>query len=143
MAFFSNDGRLRFRNPFGIPVAKCEARSGPTAMKQSPYRVLSAAATPDEVPYGSGKYYALCGVGGILSCGITHTAVTPLDLVKCRIQTNPAKYGSIFKGFRVTLQEDGARGLLRGWAPTCIGYSLQGLGMLLQFFSCIIIISNI
>lgn len=32
------------------------------------------------------KYYALCGFGGILSCGITHTALVPLDLVKCRIQ---------------------------------------------------------
>lgn len=34
------------------------------------------------------KYYALCGFGGILSCGITHTAVVPLDLVKCRIQVS-------------------------------------------------------
>ncbi|OQR68268.1 phosphate carrier protein, partial [Tropilaelaps mercedesae] len=93
---------------------------------------LSAAATPDEVVYGSAKYYALCGVGGILSCGITHTAVTPLDLVKCRIQTNPGKYPSIFRGFKVTLQDDGARGLLRGWAPTCIGYSLQGLAKFVQ-----------
>ena len=32
------------------------------------------------------KYYALCGFGGILSCGITHTALVPLDMVKCRIQ---------------------------------------------------------
>ena len=38
--------------------------------------------------FGSAKYYALCGFGGILSCGITHTAVVPLDLVKCRIQVN-------------------------------------------------------
>lgn len=36
--------------------------------------------------YGSNKYYALCGFGGILSCGLTHTAVVPLDLIKCRIQ---------------------------------------------------------
>lgn len=36
--------------------------------------------------FGSSKYYALCGFGGILSCGITHTAVVPLDLVKCRLQ---------------------------------------------------------
>ncbi len=36
--------------------------------------------------FGSAKYYALCGFGGILSCGLTHTAVVPLDLVKCRIQ---------------------------------------------------------
>ena len=36
--------------------------------------------------FGSGKYYAYCGFGGILSCGLTHTAVVPIDLVKCRIQ---------------------------------------------------------
>ena len=36
--------------------------------------------------YGSAKFYALCGFGGVLSCGLTHTAVVPLDLVKCRIQ---------------------------------------------------------
>lgn len=74
------------------------------------------------------KYYALCGFGGILSCGITHTALTPLDLVKCRIQVNPEKYKGIGHGFKVTLAEGGTAGLVRGWAPTAIGYSLQGLG---------------
>jgi hypothetical protein len=38
--------------------------------------------------FGSGTYYAYCGLGGLLSCGITHTMVTPLDLVKCRLQVN-------------------------------------------------------
>lgn len=69
----------------------------------------------------------LCGLGGIISCGSTHTMVTPLDLVKCRLQVDAAKYKSVANGFRVTLQEDGTRGLFRGWAPTCIGYSMQGL----------------
>jgi solute carrier family 25 phosphate transporter 3 len=78
--------------------------------------------------YGSLKYYSLCALGGALSCGVTHTAVVPLDLVKCRIQVNKEKYGNISKGFKVTLAEDGARGLVRGWAPTFIGYSMQGLG---------------
>ena len=32
------------------------------------------------------SYYAKCMVGGILSCGITHTLVCPLDIVKCRKQ---------------------------------------------------------
>lgn len=80
------------------------------------------------VEYGSPKFYALCGLGGVISCGVTHTAVVPLDLVKCRIQTNPAKYKSIFHGFKVSMAEEGMRGLGRGWAPTAFGYSMQGLG---------------
>lgn len=78
--------------------------------------------------YGSPKYYALCGVGGVLSCGLTHTGVVPLDLVKCRIQVDRAKYKSIANGFKVTVAEEGIRGLAKGWAPTFLGYSLQGLG---------------
>ena len=85
-------------------------------------------ATGDSCEYGSGKFFALCGLGGILSCGVTHTALTPLDLVKCRIQVDPAKYKGIFNGFKVTMAEGGVRGLGRGWAPTAYGYSLQGLG---------------
>ncbi|CAG2166327.1 unnamed protein product [Oppiella nova] len=82
----------------------------------------------DSCAYGSPKYFALCGLGGVLSCGITHTALTPLDLVKCRIQVNPTKFKGIVSGFQVTLKEEGVRGLGRGWAPTAFGYSLQGLG---------------
>lgn len=63
----------------------------------------------------------------MLSCGITHTAVVPLDLVKCRIQVDPAKYKSIVNGFKVSVAEGGIRGLGLGWAPTFIGYSMQGL----------------
>ncbi|KAJ9587212.1 hypothetical protein L9F63_019292, partial [Diploptera punctata] len=79
----------------------------------------------DSCEFGSTKYFALCGLGGILSCGITHTAIVPLDLVKCRIQVNPAKYKSVVNGFKVTLKEDGTRGLAKGWAPTFYGYSMQ------------------
>jgi len=89
--------------------------------------MASAAADDVSCEFGSMKYYALCGFGGILSCGITHTAVVPLDLVKCRIQVDPAKYKNIGQGFKVTLQDGGVKGLARGWAPTFIGYSMQGL----------------
>ncbi|KAL3316329.1 hypothetical protein Ciccas_005031 [Cichlidogyrus casuarinus] len=80
------------------------------------------------VEFGSAQYYGLCGIGGILSCGLTHTAVVPLDLVKCRIQVDPAKYKNISQGFKISLAEGGVRGLAKGWAPTFIGYSCQGLG---------------
>ena len=91
-------------------------------------RDLAAASTEEySCEIGSTKYYALCGFGGILSCGITHTAVTPLDLVKCRLQVNKEKYKSLGQGFKITFAEGGAAGLVLGWAPTCIGYSMQGL----------------
>jgi len=91
-------------------------------------RTLSAAATEQySCEFGSAKYFALCGIGGILSCGITHTAVTPLDLVKCRLQVNKEKYQNTIKGFKITYAEGGPKGMVLGWAPTCIGYSAQGL----------------
>ncbi|PHT57137.1 Phosphate carrier protein, mitochondrial [Capsicum baccatum] len=74
----------------------------------------------------SPQFYAACTFGGILSCGLTHMAVTPLDLVKCNMQIDPAKYKSISSGFGVLLKEQGARGFFRGWVPTLLGYSAQG-----------------
>jgi len=101
-------------NPFGFPrEAQCASGIG---------------VDPQEVKLGTPKYFALCGIGGVLSCGITHTAIVPLDLVKCRIQVNPQKYKGIFGGFKTTVTEEGFRALGKGWAPTAVGYSLQGLG---------------
>lgn len=79
----------------------------------------------DSCEFATNKYYALCAIGGILACGPTHTAVVPLDLVKCRMQVDPAKYKNLFQGLKLTLKEDGTKGLAKGWAPTLIGYSMQ------------------
>merc|ERR1712039_890196 len=87
-----------------------------------------AAADQYSCEVGTPKFYAYCAVGGALSCGITHTAIVPLDLVKCRIQVDPAKYKGLATGSKVTLAEDGIKGLAKGWAPTLIGYSAQGIG---------------
>lgn len=57
--------------------------------------------------------------------GSTHTLLTPLDLVKCRLQVDSAKYKNLITGFRLTFKEDGTRGLAKGWAPTAFGYSAQ------------------
>eukprot|EP00118_Oscarella_pearsei_P028818 m.3015 g.3015 ORF g.3015 m.3015 type:complete len:349 (+) comp9007_c0_seq1:74-1120(+) len=111
------------RNPFNNPLmtrAKCD--SGSQAASPAP-----SSTTENSCEFGSAKYYAICGFGGILSCGLTHTAVVPLDLVKCRIQVDPKKYVSLVNGMKVTVRENGIRGLGLGWAPTLIGYSMQGL----------------
>ncbi|CAG0880920.1 unnamed protein product [Cyprideis torosa] len=116
-------------------VPQLEVHSKPEPSQQIvPGRTIalaSAKAPVDETPsveFGSLGYFGLCSFGGILSCGITHTAIVPLDLVKCRIQVDPDKYKGIVNGFRVTIKEDGIAGLSRGWLPTLIGYSVQGFG---------------
>ena len=57
-----------------------------TAQVLEASQLAAAAAEEYSCEFGSTKFYALCALGGVLSCGITHTAVTPLDLVKCRLQ---------------------------------------------------------
>lgn len=103
------------RNPFGVPAfrkAKCESKFS----------------QEDSVEAGTVKYYALCGLGGAICSGPTHTVVIPLDTVKCRMQADPGKYSSITRGFGVTVKEEGYRALAKGWAPTFIGYAFQGIG---------------
>lgn len=110
---------------FAGPLKNADAAPGTTT---SSGRSLSAAATEQySCEFGSAKYFALCGLGGVLSCGLTHTAVTPLDLVKCRLQVDKAKYKNTFTGFKITYAEGGPKGMVLGWAPTAIGYSAQGL----------------
>ena len=96
--------------------------------RQEKKSVLAAAAEPESkgVALYSPAFYGLCSIGGILSCGITHTLVTPVDLVKCRLQTG-FKYNGTFHGIGEIYREGGAAGLFRGWGPTAVGYSAQGL----------------
>ncbi|KAL8243540.1 hypothetical protein R6Q59_009798 [Mikania micrantha] len=88
--------------------------------------VVQAPSEPSKIKLFSPAYYAACTAGGTLACGITHTAITPLDVVKCNMQIDPAKYKNISSGFGVLLKEQGIKGFYKGWAPTLLGYSVQG-----------------
>lgn len=72
------------------------------------------------------SYYSKCIVGGVLACGTTHAAITPLDVTKCNMQVNPLKYKGLLPGLRTIAAEEGARALFKGFTPTLIGYSAQG-----------------
>lgn len=72
------------------------------------------------------SYYSKCMIGGVLSCGLTHAAIVPLDIIKCRKQIDPKIYKSIGDGIRVIRAAEGTAGLTVGVVPTLIGYSMQG-----------------
>jgi len=74
----------------------------------------------------SPKYYAACTFGGLMACGLTHTAVTPLDLVKTRRQVDSKLYKGNFQGWSMIYRAEGLRGIFTGWGPTFFGYSAQG-----------------
>ncbi|KAI7877401.1 mitochondrial carrier [Lichtheimia hyalospora FSU 10163] len=54
--------------------------------------------------------------------------MTPLDLVKCRLQVKPDLYKGIFDGWKTIIKSEGLGGILVGLGPTAIGYSFQGAG---------------
>jgi len=58
------------------------------------------------------------------SQGLTHTAVTPLDLVKCRRQVDAKMYKGNFEAWGKIGRAEGLRGIFTGWSPTFFGYSV-------------------
>ena len=44
---------------------------------------------PGKIKKDTKEYFAVCGLAGIFSCGLTHCGVTPIDMVKCNKQSNP------------------------------------------------------
>ncbi|ORY46607.1 mitochondrial carrier [Rhizoclosmatium globosum] len=56
-------------------------------------------------------YFVKSALAGAICCGITHGALTPVDVVKTRIQLEPTVYN---------------KALLTGLGPTALGYFVQG-----------------
>jgi solute carrier family 25 phosphate transporter 3 len=53
--------------------------------------------------------------------------LTPVDVVKTRIQLSPEVYNKgLIGGFRQVIAKEGAGALLTGLGPTVAGYSIQG-----------------
>ncbi|PYH77478.1 putative mitochondrial phosphate carrier protein, partial [Aspergillus uvarum CBS 121591] len=71
--------------------------------------------------------YARFAFAGAVCCSVTHGAFTPVDVVKTRIQLDPATYNrGMIGGFRQVIQNEGAGALLTGFGPTFAGYFMQG-----------------
>jgi solute carrier family 25 phosphate transporter 3 len=72
-------------------------------------------------------YYVKAALAGGICCGITHGAMTPVDVVKTRIQLDPVKYNKgMVDGFKQVIGAEGAGALLTGLGATCGGYFVQG-----------------
>jgi len=96
------------------------------AVKEFEKASATAQAKTGKIELYSAKFYATCTLGGLAACGLTHTAVTPLDLVKCRRQVDSKMYTGNFQAWGKIARAEGFRGIYTGWGPTFFGYSAQG-----------------
>jgi len=79
------------------------------------------------IPQYTVSDYSKFALAGAIGCGVTHGAMTPIDVVKTRIQLDPVTYNKGTIGsFRQVVASEGAGALLTGLGPTVAGYSLQG-----------------
>ncbi|CAO3587656.1 unnamed protein product [Absidia cylindrospora] len=93
---------------------------------QQKFFVPSAAGDNAAAPTGA-NLYARFALAGAVCCSITHGAMTPVDVVKTRIQLSPEVYNKgMISGFRQVVAAEGAGALLTGFGPTAAGYFLQG-----------------
>jgi len=73
------------------------------------------------------NYYLKGALAGGICCAVTHGALCPVDVVKTRIQLDPATYNrGLIGGFKQVIAAEGAAGLLTGLGPTVVGYFIQG-----------------
>lgn len=80
-------------------------------------------------PQHNFDYYMKCMLGGWFACGLTHSGIAPLDIVKCRRQVDPNFSKSLISGvFKLGKEGFGGKGLYLGWKPAMVGYGFQGLG---------------
>eukprot|EP00594_Rhizosolenia_setigera_P015673 CAMPEP_0178962886 /NCGR_PEP_ID=MMETSP0789-20121207/14653_1 /TAXON_ID=3005 /ORGANISM="Rhizosolenia setigera, Strain CCMP 1694" /LENGTH=325 /DNA_ID=CAMNT_0020647165 /DNA_START=86 /DNA_END=1063 /DNA_ORIENTATION=+ len=85
------------------------------------------APSPDKFSKYNAMYYLKGAAAGGICCSITHGALTPVDVVKTRVQLDPVKYNKgLVGGFRQVIAEEGVMALSTGLGATAFGYFVQG-----------------
>ncbi len=87
------------------------------------YKTAPGALTPSFTIGDYTRFFA----SGALCATLTHGAMTPIDVVKTRIQLEPkgSKESMLTMGRKIVASE-GPAGLLTGFGPTAVGYLIQG-----------------
>ncbi|KAI1780372.1 mitochondrial phosphate carrier protein [Hypoxylon cercidicola] len=90
-------------------------------------RVASLAPAVSVKPGMSVSEVARYAFSGAICCSFTHAILTPVDVVKTRVQLEPTVYNrGLTGGLRQIVSNNGAGALLTGFGPTVTGYFLQG-----------------
>lgn len=58
---------------------------------------------------------------GAVCCSGVHLVLTPIDVVKTKVQSNPAEYPGVVTAFQKILKTGGPTSFFTGWIPTFFG----------------------
>ena len=78
-----------------------------------------------EVQLDFSNYLRFCVSGAVCASGV-HLMVTPLDVIKTKIQTDPKNYPGPISSFQKLVKEQGLGGFFTGWVPTFVGFFFWG-----------------
>ena len=71
------------------------------------------------------SYLRFC-LSGAVCCAGVHLIVTPIDVLKTKVQTNPEKYPGAVAAFKKVVADDGIGGFFAGWLVTFMGWFVWG-----------------
>jgi solute carrier family 25 phosphate transporter 3 len=80
---------------------------------------IKAKVSPFNIPQFTARDYSSFCLAGAICCTVTHGAMTPVDVVKTRIQIDPTFKGlGILSGTRKVIASEGPAALLTGFGPS-------------------------
>ncbi|KAI0142495.1 mitochondrial phosphate carrier protein [Hypoxylon sp. NC0597] len=121
---FSVRSLLFAPKPTTPPISSVFDNSNPVKFVADSVASVSPVLVRPEMKLSELARYAFSGA---ICCSFTHALLTPVDVVKTRVQLEPVKYNrGLTGGMRQIVANDGAAALLTGFGPTVTGYFLQG-----------------
>jgi len=63
---------------------------------------------------------------GAICASCVHLALTPIDVVKTKVQTDPKGYPNPISAFQRVVKEEGLATFFNGWQPTFLGFFVWG-----------------
>ena len=65
-------------------------------------------------------------LSGAICCSGAHLILTPIDVAKTKIQTDPERYPGVVSALKTVAKEEGLGTFFNGWEPTFLGFFVNG-----------------
>lgn len=116
---------------YGLAVDKNYQQAYPSAFRQEgrplgpEFGPRGRAPIEKNIEYSTDVLLRFALSGAVCASGV-HLALTPLDVVKTKVQTNPERYPNVPVSFGRVYNDEGPLTFFSGWLPTFLGNFISG-----------------